>query len=63
MKTLINILFSYNFGMQISAKIWDCLKNNLPRSNINIDKDTIYIKFWNANIGNNLGLFKKIIKI
>ena len=22
-KTLINILFSSNFGMQISAKIWD----------------------------------------
>ena len=25
-KTLIKILFSSNFGMQISAKIWDYLK-------------------------------------
>ena len=72
--------------MQISAKIWDYLKNkkkwnpfeNLkdykfwdftwieiiwPRSYKNIDKDTIFIKFWNANIGKNLGLFKKIKKI
>ena len=24
-----------------------------------MDKDTIFIKFWNANIGKNLGLFKK----
>ena len=83
---MINILFSSNFGMQISAKIWDYLKNNknlnpfenskeykfldftwieiiLPRSDKNIDKYTIFIKFWNANIGKNLGLFKKIIKI
>ena len=28
-----------------------------------IDKDTIFIKFWIANVGKNLGLFKKIIKI
>ena len=35
----------------------------LPRSYKNIDKDTIFIKFWNANIGKNIGLFKKIIKI
>ena len=36
----------------------------LPRSDKNIDKDTVFIKFWNANIGKNLGLFKKkIIKI
>ena len=85
-KTLIKILFSSNFGMQISAKIWDYLKNNknlnpfenskeykfwdftwieiiLPRSYKNIDIDTIFILFWNANIGKNLGLFKKIIKI
>ena len=80
-KTLIKILFSSNFGMQISAKNWDYLnfflKNSkeykfwdftwigiiLPRSYKNIDKDTIFIKFWNANIGKNLGLFKKIIKI
>ena len=56
--------------MQISAKIWDYLKNNknfnsfenskeykfldftlieinLPRFDKNIDKDTIFIKFWN----------------
>ena len=80
-KTLIKILFSSNFGMQISAKIWDYLKNNknlnpfenskeykfldftwivinLPRFDKNIDKDTIFIKFWNANNGKNLGLFK-----
>ena len=25
---MIKILFSSNFGMQISAKIWDYLKNN-----------------------------------
>ena len=31
----------------------------LLRSYKNIDKDTIFIKFWNANIGKNLGLFKK----
>ena len=31
----------------------------LPRSYKNIDKDTIFIKFWNANIGKNFGLFKK----
>ena len=72
--------------MQISAKIWDYLKNNknsnpfenskeykfldytwieinLPRSDKNIEKDTIFIKFWYANIGKNLGLFKKIINI
>ena len=72
--------------MQISAKIWDYLKNNknlnpfenskeykfldftwieinLPRFDKNIDKDTIFIKFWNANIGKNLGLIEKIIKI
>ena len=35
----------------------------LPRSFKNIDKDTIFIKFLNANISKNLGLFKKIIKI
>ena len=35
---------------------------NLPRFDKNIDKDTIFIKFWNANIGKNLGLFKKIKK-
>ena len=28
----------------------------LPRFDKNIDKDTICIKFWNANIGKNLGL-------
>ena len=72
--------------MQISAKIWDYLKNNnnlnpfenskeykfqdftlieifLPRSCENIYKDTNLINFWNANIGKNLGLFKKIITI
>ena len=83
----MKILFHQNFGMQISAKIWDYLKKNkknlnpfenskeynfwdftwieiiLPRSYKNIDIDTIFIKFWNANIGKNLGLFKKIIKI
>ena len=36
---------------------------NLPRFDKNIDKDTIFIKFWNANIGKILGLFKKIKKI
>ena len=34
-------------------------QNYLIRSYRNIDKDTIFIKFWNANIGKNLGLFKK----
>ena len=34
-------------------------RNNLPRSYKNIDKDTIFIKFWNANIGKNLGLIEK----
>ena len=36
---------------------------NLPRFDKNIDKDNIFIKFWNANIGKNLGLIEKIIKI
>ena len=72
--------------MQISAKIWDYLKNNknlnpfenskeykfldfawieiiLHRFDENINKDTTFIKFWIANVGKNLGLFKKIIKI
>ena len=31
----------------------------IPGSYKNIDKDIIFIKFWNANIGKNLGLFKK----
>ena len=35
----------------------------LPRFDKNIDKDTIFIKFWNANIGKNFGLIEKIIKI
>ena len=30
----------------------------LPRLDKNIDKDTNLIKFWNANIGKNLGLLK-----
>ena len=36
---------------------------NLHKFDKNIDKDTIFIKFWNVNIGKNLGLFKKIIQI
>ena len=32
---------------------------NLPKFDKNFDKDTIFIKFWNVNIGKNLGLFKK----
>ena len=31
----------------------------IPGSYKNIDKDIIFIKFWNANISKNLGLFKK----
>ena len=31
----------------------------IPGSYKNIDKDTIFIKFWNANIGKDLGLLKK----
>ena len=46
-------------------KFWDFtwIEIFLPRSYKNIDKDTIFIKFWNANIGKNLGVYKKIIKI
>ena len=46
-------------------KFWDFtwIEIILPRSDKNIDKDTIFIKFWNANIGKNLGLIEKIIKI
>ena len=42
-------------------KFWDFIwiEIILPRSYKNIDKDTIFIKFWNANIGKNLGLLKK----
>ena len=32
---------------------------NLHKFDKNIDKDTIFIKFWNVNIGKNLGLFIK----
>ena len=44
---------------------WDFTSIELifPKSYINIDQDTIFMKFWNANIGKNLGLFKKIIII
>ena len=35
----------------------------IPGSYKNIDKDTFFIKFWNANIGKNLRLIEKIIKI
>ena len=46
-------------------KFWDFtwIEIILPRLDKNIDIDTNFIKFWNANIGKNLGLFKKIIKI
>ena len=46
-------------------KFWDFtwIEKILPKSYKNIDKDTIFIKFWNANIGKNLGLYKKIITI
>ena len=41
-------------------KFWDFTWTEiiLPRSYINIDKDTLLINFWNANIGKTLGLFK-----
>ena len=42
-KTLIKILFSSNFGMQISAKIWDYLKNN---KNLNPFENSKEYKFW-----------------
>ena len=46
-------------------KFWDftLIEIILPRSYKNIDKDTIFIKFLNANIDKNLGLIQKIIKI
>ena len=46
-------------------KFWDItwIEIILPRSYKNIDKDNNFIKFWNANIGKNLGLIEKIIKI
>ena len=43
METLINILFSSNFGMQISAKIWDILKNNKNLNPLKIQRN---ISFW-----------------
>ena len=51
-KTLIKILFSSNFGMQISAKIWDYLKKIInPFENLNFP-----LKIQrNANIGKILG--------
>ena len=53
------------FGISLESKevLGTWIEIILPRSYKNIDKDTIFIKFWNANIGKNLGLFKKIIKI
>ena len=46
-------------------KFWDFtwIEIILSRSYKNIDIDINLIKFWNANIGKNLGLYKKIIKI
>ena len=43
-KTLIKILFSSNFGMQISAKIWDYLKNN--KNFENPFENSKEYKFW-----------------
>ena len=39
-------------------EFWDftCIEIILPRSDKNIDNDTIFIKFWNANIGKNFGI-------
>ena len=31
----------------------------IPETYKNIDEDTIFIKFWNANIGKNLNYLKK----
>ena len=46
-------------------KFWDFtwIEIIFPRSYKNIDKDIIFIKFLNANIGKNLELFIKIIEI
>ena len=46
-------------------KFWDFtwIEIIFPRSYKNIDKDIIFIKFLNANIGKILELFKKIIEI
>ena len=46
-------------------KIWEFtwIEIILPRSYKNINIDTIFINFFNANIGKDLGLFKKIIII
>ena len=43
------------------VKFWDFtwIEIILPRSYKNIDKDTIFIKFWDANIGKNLDYLKK----
>ena len=48
------------FGNSKEYKFWDFtwIEIILPRSYKKIDKDTIFIKFSNANIGKNLGLFK-----
>ena len=48
MKIQRNISFGYFTWIEITS----------PRFDKKIDKDTIFIKFWNANIGKNLGLFK-----
>ena len=55
----------YPFENSKEYKFWDFtwIEIILPRSYINIDKDTNFIKFWNANIGKNLGVYKKIIKM
>ena len=42
-KTLIKILFSSNFGMQITTKIWDYLIYN---KNFNPFENSKEYKFW-----------------
>ena len=53
----MEILSNISFGLSLESKKFylDLIKK--------IDKDTIFIKFWNANIGKNLGLIEKKNKI
>ena len=62
-KTLIKILFSSNFGMQISAKIWDYLKNNKNLNPFENSKEYKFLDFTWIEI--NLPRFdtKRLIKI
>ena len=57
---MIKILIWSNFGMQISAKIWDYQKNN---KNLNPFENSKEYKFWDFTWIEIIDLIKILIKI